>query len=332
MLDTMARPLKDLRISVTDRCNFRCRYCMPREVFDDFEYLRRDQILTFEEIVVAARAFIELGVTKIRLTGGEPLLRKNLPTLVEMLSAIDGADDIAMTTNAALLSRHAVALKDAGLDRLTVSLDSIRTDVFDAMTDSPFGVADVLEGIAAAEAAGFGQIKINAVVQRGVNDHTLLETAEHFRGTPHILRFIEYMDVGTANGWKMDQVVTGAEIVSAIASRWPIEPTDPNYLGEVAKRYRYKDGQGEIGVITSVSAPFCDSCTRARLSAEGSIYTCLFATGGTDLKAAIKQVDGHDELKALIARVWRVREDRYSEIRSEHTTDWQKIEMSSIGG
>jgi cyclic pyranopterin phosphate synthase len=332
MLDTMARPLKDLRISVTDRCNFRCRYCMPREVFDDFEYLGRDQLLTFEEITIVANAFAELGINKIRLTGGEPLMRKNLPALVEMLSAIEGIDDIAMTTNASLLSRHAVALRDAGLDRLTISLDSINTEVFDAMTDSPFGVPDVLEGIAAAEAAGFGEIKINAVVQRGVNDHTLLETAEHFRGTPHILRFIEYMDVGTTNGWAMDQVVTGAEIVDAIATRWPVEPTDPNYLGEVAKRYRYTDGQGEIGVITSVSAPFCDSCTRARLSAEGSIYTCLFASGGTNLNKAIKQGHGLEELKGLIASVWLRREDRYSQIRSDHTTDWQKVEMSFIGG
>ncbi len=305
---------------------------MPREVFDDFEYLKREQLLSFEEIAIVASAFVDAGVSKIRLTGGEPLLRRNLPTLVEMLAGIDGIEDIAMTTNASLLSRDAVELREAGLDRLTISLDTLDKDVFDAMSDSKFSVDDVLAGIEAAQAAGFTQIKINAVVQKGVNDHTLIETAEHFRGTPHILRFIEFMDVGTANGWAMDQVVTGAEIVSTIGSRWPLEPSDPNYVGEVAKRYRYLDGQGEIGVITSVSQPFCGDCSRARLSAEGSVYTCLFASGGTDLRSAIRVGAEPDELRSLIGSVWAGRTDRYSQVRSEHTVGWQKVEMSFIGG
>jgi cyclic pyranopterin phosphate synthase len=305
---------------------------MPREVFDDFEYLKRDQLLSFEEIAIVAGAFADAGVSKIRLTGGEPLLRRNLPSLVEMLAGIDGIEDIAMTTNASLLSRDAVELREAGLDRLTISLDTLDKGVFDAMSDSKFSVDDVLAGIEAAQGAGFTQIKINAVVQKGVNDHTLIETAEHFRGTPHILRFIEFMDVGTTNGWAMDQVVTGAEIVSTIASRWPLEPSDPNYVGEVAKRYRYLDGQGEIGVITSVSQPFCGDCSRARLSAEGSVYTCLFASGGTDLRSAIRAGAEPGELKSLIGSVWAARTDRYSQMRSEHTVGWQKVEMSFIGG
>lgn len=305
---------------------------MPREIFDDFEYLKRDQLLSFEEITVVARAFAEAGVSKIRLTGGEPLLRRDLPILVEMLAGIEGIEDIAMTTNASLLARHAVELHEAGLDRLTISLDSLNREVFDAMSDSKFSVDDVLEGIAAAEAAGFGQIKINAVVQRGVNDHTLVETARHFRGTPHILRFIEFMDVGTANGWAMDQVVSGTEIVSTINNEWDLEPTDPNYVGEVAKRYRYVDGQGEIGVITSVSQPFCGDCSRARLSAEGSLYTCLFASSGTDLRSALRSGPDPDALKSLIGATWKARTDQYSQTRSEHTTSWQKVEMSFIGG
>ena len=330
--DAFKRPLRDLRISVTDRCNFRCRYCMPREAFEGVQYLGREKLLSFEEIALAARAFAKLGVNKIRLTGGEPLLRRDLPALIEMLAQIPGIDDIAMTTNASLLPRHARALRAAGLDRLTVSLDTTNPEVFAAMTDSKYSVADVFAGIEAAEAAGFESIKINVVVQRGVNDHTLVETAEHFRGSPHILRFIEFMDVGTANDWALGQVVSGAEIVAKLAEKWPLEPTDPNYIGEVAKRYRYTDGGGEIGVITSVSRPFCDECSRVRLSAEGSIYTCLFACNGTDLRRAIRAGATVDELQARISETWQRRRDRYSELRSRHTVPLRKVEMSFIGG
>src|SRR5690606_31328399 len=280
LVDALGRPLHDLRISVTDRCNFRCRYCMPREVFGpDFAFLPRGEILTFEEITRVARLFAQRGVRKLRLTGGEPTLRAQLPTLVRMLREIPDVD-IAMTTNATMLKQLAHPLADAGLDRVTVSLHSLDDPTFRAMNDMDFPVAMVLHGIQVAAEAGLGPVKVNAVVRRGVNDHTVLQLAEHFRGTPHIVRFIEFMDVGTTNGWKMDEVVPAADLVRMIDERFPLDPVEPNYTGEVAQRYRYRDGAGEVGFITSVTQPFSGTCTRARLSAEGSLYTCLFASDG----------------------------------------------------
>ncbi len=331
--DTFGRPVRDLRISVTDRCNFRCRYCMPREVFDkEWVFLRHDDLLTFEEITRVARAATDLGVTKVRLTGGEPLLRKDVDLLVGMLAGIDGLQDLALTTNASELARRAQRLKDAGLRRLTVSLDSIDDEVFRAMNDVDFPVADVLSAIEAATSVGFGSVKINAVVKRGVNDHTVADMAGHFRGTGHIVRFIEYMDVGMSNGWRLDDVVSAAEIVDFIDAQWPLEAIAPTYPGEVASRFRYKDGEGEIGVIGSVTQPFCGSCTRLRLSAEGQLYTCLFSGAGTDLKGPLRSGASDDELTSLIDGTWTARSDRYSEIRSEATPGWQRVEMSYIGG
>jgi len=330
--DRHGRPMRDLRISVTDRCNFRCRYCMPREVFGaDFAFLRRDEILTFEEIARLTRIFATFGVRKVRLTGGEPLLRNGLPDLVRMLRTIDGLE-IALTTNGSFLAQQAQALADAGLDRVTVSLDSLDDAVFRAMNDAEFPVARVLEGIEAAAAAGLRQVKINAVVKRGVNDHTLLDLARHFRGSGHIVRFIEYMDVGTSNGWRMDDVVPGDEIIAMISREMPLEPVGENYRGEVVKRWRYADGGGEAGVITSVTRPFCGDCTRARLSAEGSLYTCLFAATGTDLRAPLRAGATDGEVAAILRERWRQRDDRYSEIRSEATSALPKVEMSYIGG
>ena len=325
--------MRDLRISVTDRCNFRCTYCMPKEVFGrDYEFLARDQLLTFEEIARIAQLTTSLGATKVRLTGGEPLMRAGLPTLIEMLRAIPGIGDLTMTTNGSLLARRAEALAQAGLDRVSVSLDATDDATFRAMNDVDFGVINVLEGIEAAADAGLGPIKINTVVKRGVNDHTVLEMARYFRGTGHIVRFIEFMDVGTTNGWRLDDVVPGHEILELINAQFPLEPLERTYPGEVASRYGYADGTGEIGIISSVSAPFCGDCTRLRLSAEGSIYTCLFASGGTDLRELIRSGADDDAVKATLRSVWEERTDRYSEIRSDGTDGWERIEMSYIGG
>ena len=330
--DTLGRPLRDLRISVTDRCNFRCTYCMPKEVFGrEYQFLERDELLTFEEIERVARVFVAHGITKIRLSGGEPLIRRNLERLVEMLAPIPGLD-LAMTTNASLLAHKAESLRRAGLERITVSLDSLENEVFMAMNDVRFPVDRVLEGIEAAEASGFHPIKVNCVVRRGMNEHTVVDMARRFKGTGHIVRFIEYMDVGTTNGWRLDDVVPARQIVEMIDAEMSIEPIEPNYEGEVANRYRYRDGSGEIGIIASVTQPFCGSCTRARLSADGSLYTCLFATVGHDLRAAIRNGASEDDLSSMIAGVWARRGDRYSEIRSAATTSLPKVEMSYIGG
>jgi cyclic pyranopterin phosphate synthase len=331
-IDRLGRPMRDLRISVTDRCNFRCRYCMPREVFGaDFAFLPRSEILTFEEITRLARAFASLGVRKLRLTGGEPLLRNGLATLVEMLAGIDGIE-IALTTNGSLLAQQARALRDGGLRRVTVSLDSLDEEVFRHMNDADFPVARVLEGIDAAAEAGFAPVKINAVIRRDVNDHTAVDLARHFKGSAHIVRFIEYMDVGSTNGWRLDEVVPGAEIVKMISAQMPLEPVDANYDGEVAQRWRYADGAGEIGVITSVTQPFCAGCTRARLSADGSLYTCLFATQGLDLRGLLRAGASDEVLAAAIAGTWSKRVDRYSELRTGETRGLPRIEMSYIGG
>ena len=331
--DTMGRPVRDLRISVTDRCNFRCTYCMPKEIFGkDYEFLARDQLLTFEEITRIATVFASEGVGKIRLTGGEPLLRRGIEDLIGMLADIDGIDDLTLTTNGSLLERKADALAEAGLNRVTVSLDSMDDSVFMAMNDVGYPVDAVLSGIDAAAAAGLTPVKVNMVVKRGVNEDSIVEVAEHFRGTGHIVRFIEFMDVGTTNGWNMASVVPSAEVVGRINEKFPLEPADPNYRGEVANRWRYVDGAGEIGVISSVTQPFCSDCTRVRLSAEGRLYTCLFAVAGTDLRAAIRNGADDAELHAIITDVWSARSDRYSEIRSEATKRRPKIEMSYIGG
>jgi GTP 3',8-cyclase len=331
--DTLDRPLRDLRISVTDRCNFRCVYCMPKEVFGrDFEFLRRSQLLTFEEIARLARLFAAAGVRKLRLTGGEPLLRREIEQLIGLLAAIDGIDDIAMTTNGTMLARKAQALADAGLRRVTVSLDSLDDEVFGSVNDVGAPVAEVLEGIAAAAAAGLGPVKVNMVVKRGANDAGILEMAEHFRGTGHILRFIEYMDVGTHNGWRLDDVVPADEIVERIGSAWPLDPVEPAYPGEVASRYRYRDGGGEIGVIASVTRPFCGACTRARLSADGRLYTCLFANVGRDLRGPLRAGASDADLAERLGRIWGGRGDRYSELRTAETAARPKVEMSYIGG
>ena len=330
--DRLGRAMRDLRISVTDRCNFRCRYCMPREVFGaNFLFLPRDEILSFEEIARLSRIFATQGVRKLRLTGGEPLLRHGLPSLIAMLAQIPEVD-IALTTNGSLLTEQAQALADAGLKRVTVSLDSLDDAVFRSMNDADFPVARVLEGIDAAAAAGLNPVKINAVVRRGVNDHTVVDLARHFRGAGHIVRFIEYMDVGHSNGWRLNDVVPGDEIVQMIGAEMPLEPIDANYGGEVAQRWRYGDGGGEVGVITSVTQPFCGTCTRARISAEGKLYTCLFATEGTDLRALLRNGSDDDAIAATIRAVWSAREDRYSDLRSAATEKLPKIEMSYIGG
>jgi len=332
--DTLARPLRDLRISVTDRCNFRCTYCMPREVFGHgYQFLDRSELLTFEEVTRVARVFVLAGVEKLRLTGGEPLLRRDIETLIGMLDALreDGLRDLTLTTNGSMLTRKADGLRAAGLDRITVSLDSLDDEVFQRMNDVRFPVQRVLDGIDAAAAAGL-PVKVNMVVQRGVNDESIAEMAERFRGTGHILRFIEYMDVGTSNGWQLEDVVPAADIVAAVAERWPVESADPNYPGEVASRYRYADGAGEIGVIASVTQPFCGGCTRARLSAEGELFTCLFAARGTDLREPLREGADDDGLRALIGGVWGRRADRYSELRTAETARRPKVEMSHIGG
>ena len=329
--DRLDRPLRDLRISITDRCNFRCVYCMPKEVFGrDYRFLPRADLLTFEEIVRLARAFVANGVEKIRITGGEPLVRRGVEELVEQLASIGGLD-LTLTTNGALLAAKADALRDAGLRRITVSLDSLDDDTFRALNDVDFPVARVLEGIDAAGRAGL-PVKVNVVLKRGVNDGGILDLARHFRGTGHTLRFIEYMDVGHTNGWRMDDVVPAREVIATIDDEFPLEPLDPAYRGEVARRWRYVDGTGEIGVIASVTEPFCGDCTRTRLSAEGKLYTCLFAVRGHDLRALIRSGAGDDELERAIGEVWSRRTDRYSELRTEATRSLPKIEMSYIGG
>jgi cyclic pyranopterin phosphate synthase len=334
LTDALARPLRDLRISVTDRCNFRCTYCMPKEIFGQgFPFLPRAELLTFEEIARLARVFVAHGVEKIRLTGGEPLLRRELEKLVAMLAAVPGLTDLTLTTNGSLLTREkARALRDAGLRRITISLDSLDDRVFMAMNDVGFPVTKVLEAIEAADAAGLRPIKIDMVVKRGANEDSIVPMARYFRHTGHILRFIEYMDVGNTNGWRLDDVVSAAEVVRLVDAEWPLEPAEPNYYGEVAERWRYRDGAGEIGVIASVTQPFCGSCTRARLSAEGQLYTCLFGSAGHDLRALLRGGASDGEIAATIADEWRVREDRYSEIRFSNTIPLKKIEMSKIGG
>ena len=330
--DRLDRPLRDLRISVTDRCNFRCVYCMPKEVFgSDYQFLHRDQILTFEEITRLARLFAAQGARKIRLTGGEPLVRRDLPDLVAMLAQIPVLD-LTLTTNGSLLRRYAPALKQAGLQRVTVSLDSLDDETFKKMNDVDFPVSRVLDGIDAAAEAGLGPIKVNMVVKRGLNETSLLPMARYFRQKGYILRFIEYMDVGHTNGWRLDDVVPAAEIVRTISAEMPLEPVDPNYTGEVAERWRYKDGGGEIGVIASVTQAFCRTCTRARLSAEGKLYTCLFGVKGHDFRALLRSGASDEEISRKIAQVWGKRTDRYSEIRSENTVSLPKVEMSHIGG
>jgi cyclic pyranopterin phosphate synthase len=332
LVDTLGRPVRDLRISVTDRCNFRCVYCMPQEVFGrDYKFLERRELLSFEEIERLARAFVRQGVEKIRLTGGEPLVRRDLERLVEMLARIDGLD-LTLTTNGSLLPQKAQVLREAGLTRVTVSLDSLDDEVFRAMNDVDFPVARVLEGIDAAAAAGLAPVKVNMVVKRGANESSVVPMARYFRGSGHILRFIEYMDVGHTNGWRLDDVVPAAEILSAIDAELPLEPAEPNYTGEVAKRWRYRDGGGEIGIISSVTQPFCGTCTRARLSAEGRLFTCLFAVRGHDLRAVVRGDASDQELDDAIAQVWRARSDRYSELRTAETAAQPKVEMSYIGG
>ena len=331
--DVFGRPMRDLRISVTDKCNFRCPYCMPAEMFGEgYPFLSNGEVLTFEEIARLARIFVGLGVVKVRLTGGEPLVRHSLHLLVAMLKEIPGIKDLALTTNGVLLERQAQALKEAGLHRVTVSLDSLDDEVFAYMNGRGVKPDVILSGIAAAEAAGLGPIKINAVVQRGVNDQTLVDLARHFKGSDRIVRFIEYMDVGTANGWRLDDVVPAAEIIERISAEMPLAALDESYYGEVAERYGYRDGDGEIGVIASVTQPFCGDCTRVRLSADGKVYTCLFATEGHDLRGPLRDGASDDELRDLIVGIWKGREDRYSEIRASLTAPLEKVEMFRIGG
>ena len=335
--DTRGRLLHDLRISVTDRCNFRCTYCMPKSVFNkDYRYLPQSKFLNFYEIARMARLFVAHGVEKIRLTGGEPLLRKNLEVLIEMLTAfktINGKPlDIALTTNASLLSKKAQALKAAGLQRITVSLDSLDESTFRTMNDVNYSVAGVLNGIDAASNVGFASIKINMVVKKGINDQDIVAMARHFKGSGHIVRFIEFMDVGSSNGWLMNDVVPSAEIVRMINAEMPIIEAGSNYTGEVAKRWTYADGSGEIGVISSVTQAFCSTCTRARLSADGKLYTCLFSQFGHDLRALMRSGKNDKEIASAIGLIWSQREDRYSEIRTEETALWKKVEMSYIGG
>ena len=336
-LDTLERPLHDLRISVTDRCNFRCTYCMPKEVFGrDYAFLPRDQVLSFEEIERAARAFVALGVEKLRITGGEPLVRRDLPTLIGMLAALRTRDgrvlDLTLTTNGAALTAMARPLANAGLHRVTVSLDSLDDAVFGTMNGVDFPVARVLDGVDAALEAGLAPVKINMVVRRGVNESSIVPMARWARETGVTLRFIEYMDVGHSNGWRLDEVVPAQELIDTIGAVWPAEPVDPDYRGEVAGRWRYLDGLGEFGVISSVTRPFCRDCTRARLSADGKLYTCLFAVAGRDVRAVLRDGSTDEELVAFLSEVWRAREDRYSELRSQSTSDLPKIEMFAMGG
>ena len=334
--DTFARPMRDLRISVMDRCNFRCPYCMPRETYHErYRFLGSHERLSFDEIVRLARLFVQLGARKLRLTGGEPLLRTNLPDLIGDLTDIPGVEDVALTTNGVLLARYATELKAAGLQRVTVSLDSLDPEVFARMSGGFAGVEDVLEGIEHARRSELTPIKINAVVQRNVNDHTVIDLVERFRGTGVIVRFIEYMDVGNRNHWSEGLVVPSKELVARIGARWPLAPLEPGYRGEVARRYAFTDGQGEVGFISSVSQPFCGDCTRSRLSSDGVLYTCLFATHGTSLRDALRGGASDDQLLELIRGVWLARSDRYSEQRASlrrSVSDERKVEMFYIGG
>jgi len=334
--DALRRPLHDLRISLLDRCNFRCPYCMPAsEYHDDYQFLNRPERLTHGEILMIARAAVGLGVSKLRLTGGEPLLDRKLPSLVAGLAVLPGVDDLAMTTNAMLLAPVAAQLAEAGLHRVTISLDSLDEQVFTRMSGGRGDVGSVLAGIDAAEKAGLAPIKINVVVQRGVNDHTVLDLLAHFRGSGHIVRLIEFMDVGNRNGWRMNQVVPSAELLTSIGARWPLRAVGRNYPGEVAQRYQYVDGEGEIGFISSVTEPFCGACSRARLSADGTLYTCLFATHGTDLKEPLRNGADDDEVAEILARTWLQRADRYSELRRTDVAEahhFSKVEMYRIGG
>lgn len=333
--DALGRSLRDLRISVTDRCNFRCTYCMPKELFgSDHAFLPRASLLTFEEITRLATLFAQLGVTKLRLTGGEPLVRRNLEQLIEQLANVPGITDISLTTNGSLLTpEKSQRLVDAGLKRITVSLDSLDNETFKAINDVGFPVEKVLAGIENAAAAGMDPVKVNMVVKRGANDHSIEAMAEHFRNSGHILRFIEFMDVGNSNGWRLDEVVSANEIIQRIDAHWPLEQVPPNYPGEVANRWRYRDGGGEVGIIASVTKPFCGACTRARLSAEGSLYTCLFANRGFELKSMLRAGASDEQILERLAGVWHKRRDRYSELRSEATPGKaKKIEMSYIGG
>ena len=334
--DKFGRPIRDLRISVTDRCNFRCPYCMPKELFgESYKFLPKEEILNFEEITRLARIFVDLGVNKLRITGGEPLLRNDLPKLVAMLAAIEGVGDLTLTTNGYLLAQQAQALKDAGLNRVTVSLDSLDDEIFKRMNGRGFAPHRVIHGIGKAAEVGLSPIKINAVVQKGINDDTIVELARYFKGKGHIMRFIEYMDVGNRNGWKWDEVVPATEIIQRIDAEMPLEPLESGYRGEVAMRHRYRDGEGEIGVIASVTEPFCGDCTRSRLSTDGMIFTCLFASKGISLRDPMRSGATDDELRDTIARVWGNRVDRYSEERSELAALQnapRKIEMYQIGG
>jgi GTP 3',8-cyclase len=336
--DRHSRPLRDLRVSVTDRCNFRCTYCMPRDVYGrDFEFLDHSSVLTFEEILRSAGLLAALGVTKIRITGGEPLIRRNLEDLVAGLARIEGIEDLTLTTNGSLLARKAVGLKEAGLSRLSVSLDSLRDEVFREMNDVGFPVARVLDGIDAALDVGFRPIKVNMVVKRGVNEESVLPMARRFRGTGVILRFIEYMDVGSSNGWQLEDVVPAADLLARVSKEFPLEPVDPLYRGEVARRYRYLDGSGEIGLIASVTRPFCSTCTRLRLSSDGQLYTCLFGTTSRDLRALLRGGAKDEEITAFLTDLWQGREDRYSEERTEATArraaaGEKKVEMPRVGG
>ncbi len=333
VIDRLGRQLHDLRVSVTDRCNFRCTYCMPREAFGPgFQFLEREELLTFEEITRIVRIFVGLGIRKVRLTGGEPLVRRGIEQLVAMLRQVEGITDLALTTNGSLLRAKAGALREAGLHRVTISLDAVDEETFRAMADAPVSLGHVLDGIAAAAEAGFAAIKLNTVVRRGVNDACILDLAAYARERGHVIRFIEYMDVGTKNGWKLDDVVPAAEIVHRINAVWPVEPVEPNYEGEVANRYRYLDGAGEIGVVASVTQAFCQTCTRARLSAIGELYTCLFATKGHDLRRLLRAGASDEALQSFIADLWNRRADRYSQLRSAQTRDLAKVEMSYIGG
>ena len=332
-VDLLGRPLRDLRVSVTDRCNLRCRYCMPREVFGaDFPFLERDELLTFEEIERVVRVLVDLGIRKVRLTGGEPLLRRDLPDLVARLSRIDGIEDLALTSNGVLLGRMAEELVAAGLRRVTVSLDALDDATFRAVSDTTIPVATVIDGIAAARAAGLDPVKVNAVLQRGVNDDQVEELAGWARDTGVTLRFIEFMDVGTTNRWQRERVVPAAEVADRIAARWPIEPVDPDHPGEVAERYRYTDGAGEVGIIASVTRPFCGTCSRARLSAIGELYTCLFAAEGHDLRGLVRGDADDDALRSAVAGIWSRRSDRASELRAQDGLEGPRVEMSYIGG
>ncbi len=331
--DKLNRPLHDLRISVIDRCNFRCPYCMPKEQYpQQYKFLQKSDWLTFGEIIRLVRIFTHLGVNKIRLTGGEPLLRPDLPNLLKQLHALDGISDSALTTNGSLLKKYAKDLKSAGLKRLTVSLDTLDSRIFKHMSGRHGSVKTVLDAIDAGAQAGFESIKINVVVQKGVNDHTIIDLVEHFRGTPHVLRFIEYMDVGTCNHWNFKYVFSSKEILNLISRDYPLEPVGSKYYGEVAKRYRYLDGKGEIGFISSVTQPFCRRCTRARLSTDGKLFTCLFATSGVDLRTPLREGASDSELLNIIQDIWQKRDDQYSELRSTAPNPSNKIEMFQIGG